>query len=83
LYKSYEPDKRKKRYARHVTQKAKNTNAYKVLVGKPEGKRQRCRLRQRTEENLNMGLKQEGIRVIQGRDKCRLIVNTVTDVRVP
>jgi len=57
-YKSYDPDRRRMRYAGHVAYKVENRNAYKVLVfGKPEGKRLRCRPRHRMEENINMGLK--------------------------
>jgi hypothetical protein len=63
--------------------------AYRILVGKPEGKRPLGRPRRRWVDNLKMDLREIGwdgmdwIHLAQDRDKCRSLVNTVMDVRVP
>jgi hypothetical protein len=56
---------------------------YRVLVGRPEGKRQRGRPRRRWEDNIKMNLKKIGsdganwIRLVQDRVQWRDFVNTV------
>jgi hypothetical protein len=63
--------------------------AYRVLVGKPEGKRPLGKTRRRWEDNINMGLKEVGcrgmdwIKVAQDRDRWRALVNAVMKLRVP
>jgi hypothetical protein len=37
------------------------TNAYTILVGKPEGKRPLGRLRRRWEDNIKMDLRETGL----------------------
>jgi hypothetical protein len=63
--------------------------AYRVLVGRPEGKRPLGRLRRRWEDNIKMDLGEIGIdganwiRLAQDRDQLRAFVNTVMNLRVP
>jgi hypothetical protein len=63
-------------------------NAYKILVGKPEGKK-RGIARRRWEDNIRMDLRERGwedldwIHLAQNRDKWRTLVNTIMDLRVP
>jgi len=62
---------------------------YRVLVGKPEGKRPLGRPRRRWEDNIKMDLQEEGcgvmdwIELAQDRDSWRALVNAVMDLRVP
>jgi hypothetical protein len=61
---------------------------YKVLMGKPEGKRPLGRLRHRWEDGIRMDFREIGwgsvewIQLAQGRDQWRALVNTVTNLRV-
>jgi hypothetical protein len=63
-------------------------NAYRILLGKPEGKRRLGRLRCRWVDNSKMDLREIGwggmdwIDVAQNRDQWRSLVNTVTNLRV-
>jgi hypothetical protein len=58
-------------------------------VGKPEGKRPLGRPRRRWVDNIKMDLREIGwdgmdsIDLVEGRDLCRAIVNTVMNLRVP
>jgi hypothetical protein len=64
-------------------------NAYRILVGKPEGKRPLGRPRRRWMDNIIMDLRQVGrdgmdwIDLAQDRDQWRALVNTVMNLRVP
>jgi hypothetical protein len=64
-------------------------NAYTILVGKPAGKRPLGRPRRRWEDNIRMDLREidwEGVdwmRLTQGRDQWRALVNTVMNLLVP
>ena len=62
---------------------------YRVLVGKPEGKRPLGRPRRRWEDNIKMDLKEVGgacgdwMELAQDRDRWRALVSTVMNLRVP
>jgi hypothetical protein len=64
-------------------------NAYRILVGKPEGKRPLRRPRRRWEDNIKMDLTEIGwgcmelSDLAQDRDQWRALVNTVMNLRVP
>jgi hypothetical protein len=64
-------------------------NAYRILVGKPEGKRPLGRPRRRWVDNLKMDLGEIGwdgrdwIELAQDRDEWRALVNTVMNLRAP
>jgi hypothetical protein len=63
--------------------------AYRVLVGRPEGKRPLERHRRRWEDNIKMDLGEIGIdganwtRLVQDRVQWRAFVNTVMNLWVP
>jgi hypothetical protein len=67
----------------------KMRNAYKILVGKPEGKRPFGRPRRSWENNVKMDLKEiwwkgvDWIRLAQDRDQWRVILNAVMNLWVP
>jgi hypothetical protein len=79
---------RRMRWAGHVARMEKR-NAYKILVGMPEGKRPLGRPRRRWVGNIKMDLREIGWDVIdlidlaQHRDQWRALVNAVMDLRVP
>jgi hypothetical protein len=64
-------------------------NAYRILVGKPQGKRPLGRHRRGWEDNIKMDLKEIGcddqdwIDMAWDRDQWRSLVNTVMNLRVP
>jgi hypothetical protein len=64
-------------------------NAYRILVGKPEGKRPLGRQRRRLVDNSKMDLREIGwdgmdwIDLVQDRDRWKALVNTVINLRVP
>ena len=49
---------RRKRWAGHVVRMGERRGVYRVLVGKPEGKRPRGRPRHRWEDNIKMDLQE-------------------------
>jgi hypothetical protein len=61
---------------------------YKVLMGKPGGKRPFGRTKRRWEDGIRMDLREMGwgslewIQLTQDRDRRRALVNTVMDLRV-
>jgi len=57
---------RRLRWAGHVTRLGDNSGAYRVLVGKPEGKRPVGRPRPRWDDNSNMDLHDVGCGVWNG-----------------
>jgi hypothetical protein len=62
---------------------------YRILVGKPEGKRQLGRPRRRWVDDIKMDLREIGwdgmdlIDLAEDRDQWRALVNTVMQLRVP
>jgi hypothetical protein len=64
-------------------------NAYRFLVGKPEGKRPLGRPRRRWVNNIKMDLGEVGwgdvylISLAQDRNRWRVLVNSVLNLRVP
>jgi hypothetical protein len=64
-------------------------NAYRILVGKPEGTRSLVRPRRRWVDNIKMDLGEIGwdgrdwIELTQDRDQWRALVNTAMNLPVP
>jgi hypothetical protein len=64
-------------------------DAYRILVGKPEGKRPLGRERRRWVNNIKMDLREIGwggmdwIDLAQDKNQWRTLVNTVMNLRVP
>ena len=62
---------------------------YRVVVGRPEGKRPLGRPRRRWEDNIKMDLQEVGRgcgdwrELAQDRDRWRALVSTVMNLRVP
>jgi hypothetical protein len=52
---------RRMRWAGHVARMGEETKVYKVLVGKPEGRRPLGRPRRRLEDGVRMGLREIGL----------------------
>jgi hypothetical protein len=72
----------------HVARMGENKNAYRLLVGKPDGKRPLGRPRRRWVDNIKMDLGEVGwgdvdwIGVAKDRNRWRAPVNWVLYVRV-
>jgi hypothetical protein len=64
-------------------------SVYRILVGKPEGKRRRGRPRHRWWDNIDINLREIGwegmdwIDLAQDRDQWRALVKAVMNLRVP
>jgi hypothetical protein len=64
-------------------------NAYRILVGKPEGKRPLGRPRRRRVDNIKMDLREiewdgmDWIDPAEDRDQWRALVNAVMNLQVP
>jgi hypothetical protein len=64
-------------------------NAYRLLVGNPEGKKPLGRPRSRLVDNIRMDLREVGwgdvdwIGLAQDRDRWRALVNSALNLRVP
>jgi hypothetical protein len=77
------------RWAGHVARMGEERGAYRVLVGKPEGKRSLGRPRRRWVDNIGMDLHEVGcgyvdwIGLAQDRNRWRTLVNAVMNLRVP
>jgi hypothetical protein len=80
---------RRMRWMGHAALMGKGRGVYRVLVGRPEGKRPLGRPRRRWEDNIRMDLMEIGIdganciQLAQDRVQWRACVNTVMNLRVP
>jgi hypothetical protein len=80
---------RRMRWAGHVARIGEKRNAYRLLVGKPEGKRPLGRRRLSWLDNIRMDLGEVGwgdvewIGLAQDRNRWRTVVNSVLNLRVP
>jgi hypothetical protein len=80
---------RRIRWAGHVARVEAKRNAYRILVGKPEGKRPLGRPRSRSVDHIKMNLRERGrvgidwIDLDQVRDQWRTLVIMVMNLRVP
>jgi hypothetical protein len=76
------------RWTGHEAHKGQDRKVYKILVGKPEGKRPLGRPRRRWEDGIRMDLMEIGlrgvvwIRLSQDRDRWRAVVSAVMNRRV-
>jgi hypothetical protein len=73
----------------HVARMGENRNAYRLLVGKPEGKSPLGRPRRRWMDNIRMDLGEVGwgdvdwIGLAKDRNRWRALVNSVLNLQVP
>ena len=80
---------RRLRWAGHVARMEEGGSAFKILTGKPTGKRPLGSPRRRWEDNIRMDLEEICINVgnwvdsIQNRDYWRALVNAKLNLRVP
>jgi hypothetical protein len=79
---------RRMRWAGHVARMGKERNVYRVLVGKPEGRRPLGRPRHKWENEIRVDLREIGwgsvewIQLVQNRDRWRSLANTVINLQV-
>jgi hypothetical protein len=77
------------RWAGYVVRMGEERGVHWVLVGKPEGKRTLGRPRRRWEDNIKMDVQEGGggrgdwMELAQDRDRWRVLVSTVKNLRVP
>jgi len=77
------------RWAGLVARMEQGRGVYRVLVGKPEGKRQLGRPRRRCEYNIKMDLQEmecggmDWIQLAQDRNRWWALENAVMNLRVP
>jgi len=80
---------RRMRWVGHVALMRDMRDVYRVLVGKPEGKRPLGRPRNRWDDNIKMYLQEVGcggvdwIELAQDRDRWRALANAIMYLRVP
>jgi hypothetical protein len=79
---------RRMRWVGHVARMGEESKVYRVLLGKPEGRRPLERPRCRWEDGIRMDLMEIGwgnidwIQLAQDRGRWRALVNTVMNLRV-
>jgi hypothetical protein len=77
------------RSAGHVARMGEKRGAYRILVGRPEGRRPLGRPRRRWDDNIKIDLQEVGwwgmdwIELTQDRDRWRAVVNVVMNLRFP
>ena len=77
------------RWAGHVARMEEGKSAFKILTGKPIGKKPLWRPRRRWKNNIRMDLEEIGISAgnwvdsAQDRNYWRALVNTALNLRVP
>jgi len=80
---------RRMRWAGHVARMGEERGVYRVLVGKPDGRRPLERRRHRWVDNIGMDLQEVGcgymdwIGLAQDRDRWRTLVSAVMNLRLP
>jgi hypothetical protein len=80
---------RRVRWAGHVARMGEERGVYRVLVGRPKGKRPLGKPRRMWEDNIKMDLREIGIdgtnwiQLAQDRVQWRAFVNTVMNLRFP
>jgi len=80
---------RRMRWAGHVSRMGEERGVYRVLVGKPEGRRPLGRPRRRWVDNIRTDLQEVGcgyidrIGLAQDREMWRTLVSAVMNIRVP
>jgi hypothetical protein len=80
---------RRMRWAGHAARMGEKRNAYRLLVGKPEGKRPLGRPRRRRVNNIRMDLGEVGwgdvdwIGLAKDRNRWKAVLNSVLNLRVP
>ena len=80
---------RRMRWVGHVARMGESRGVYRVLVGKPEGKRPLGRPRRRWEDNIKMYLQKvrcggmDWNELAQDSDRRRAVVNEVMNLWVP
>jgi len=80
---------RRMRWAGHVARMGEGKSVYKILVGKPEGRKQLGRPRRRRENNISMDLREVGcgcvdwMKLAQDRNRWHALVGAVMNLRVP
>jgi len=80
---------RRRRWAGHVARIDEEREVYRVLVGKPEGRRPLMRPRCRWMDNIRTDLQEVGCGymdwtgLVQDRDRWRTLVSAVMNLRYP
>ena len=80
---------RRMRWVGHVARMGEERGLYRVLVGKPEGRRPLGRPRRRWVHNIRMDFREVGCGymdwtgLVQDRDSWRTLVSVVMNLRVP
>jgi len=80
---------RRRRWTGNVARMGEERGVYRVLMGKPEGKRPLGRPRRRWVDNIRMDLEEveygymDWIGLAQDRDRWRTLVSAVMNLRVP
>jgi len=80
---------RRMRWAGHVPRMGEEWAVYRILVGKPEGKRPLGRPRSKWVDNIRVDLQEVGcgymdwIGLAQDRERWRTLVSAVMNLRVP